>query len=59
MPNQEVNLTKRVQTERGLRYCPVVLAANGRVKPDFVVVNGKHEHHTRQDRLDSVIMSTW
>lgn len=46
MPNQEVNLTKRVQTDRGLRYCPVVLAANGRVKPDLVVVNGKHEHHT-------------
>src|SRR5579859_6409177 len=45
MPNQEVNLTKRVQTDRGLRYCPVVLAANGRVKPDFVLVNGKPEHH--------------
>ena len=29
--NRTVNLTKRVQTSRGLRYCPVVLAANGRV----------------------------
>jgi integrase/recombinase XerD len=47
--NREVNLTKRVlvQTETGsaLRYCPVVLSANGRVKPDWVLVNGKAEHH--------------
>src|ERR1035441_10584283 len=44
--NREVNLTKRVQTSTGLRYCPVVLAANGRVKPDMVLVNGKPERHT-------------
>jgi len=30
---------------RGLRFCPVVLSANGRVKPDVVLVNGKPEHH--------------
>jgi len=29
--NREVNLTKRVQTPNGLRYCPVVLSGNGRV----------------------------
>src|SRR5262249_17019110 len=40
-----VNLTKRVQTERGMRYCPVVQSANGRVKPDMVRVNGKEERH--------------
>src|SRR5207247_8774298 len=45
MPNHEVNLTKRIQTAHGSRYCPVVLSANGRVKPDFVHVNGKQEHH--------------
>jgi len=48
MPNtqaREVNLTKRVQTPKGLRYCPVVLAANGRVRPDFVIVNGQPERH--------------
>ena len=48
MPNtqsKEVNLTKRVQTARGMRYCPVVLAANGRVKPDLVIVNGQQERH--------------
>jgi integrase/recombinase XerD len=40
-----VNLTKRVQTDQGLRYCPVAESANGRVKPDLVVVNGNEERH--------------
>src|SRR5712691_2921110 len=44
--NREVNVTKRVQTSKGPRYCPVVLSANGRVKPDVVLVNGKPERHT-------------
>jgi integrase/recombinase XerD len=44
--NREVNVTKRVQTSAGTRYCPVVLAANGRIKPDVVLVNGKPERHT-------------
>ena len=44
--SKEVNLTKRVQTSNGLRYCPVVLSGNGRVKPDFVIVNGQPERHT-------------
>jgi integrase/recombinase XerD len=46
MPNREVNLTKRVQTPLGWRYCRVLLSANGRVKPDVVVVNGKEERHS-------------
>lgn len=25
--------------------CPVVLSANGRVKPDFVIINGQPERH--------------
>jgi integrase/recombinase XerD len=45
MANREVNLTKRVQTSRGLRYCPAALSANGRVKPDVVIVNGQEERH--------------
>ena len=45
MANRGVNLTKRVQTLHGMRYCPVVLSANGRVKPNFVHVDGKQEHH--------------
>jgi hypothetical protein len=40
-----VNLTKRVQTEDGLRYCPVIESANGRVKSNLVLVNGKPERH--------------
>jgi integrase/recombinase XerD len=43
--NRQCNVTKRVLTARGLRYCPVVLSANGRIKPDAVIVNGKIEHH--------------
>lgn len=45
MANREVNLTKRVRTAAGLRYCPAVRSANGRVKPDVVMVNGKAEAH--------------
>lgn len=43
--SKEVNLTKRVKAGNGMRYCPVVLSANGRVKPDFVIVNGQTERH--------------
>ncbi len=43
--SREVNLTKRVQTPKGLRYCPVVLSANGRVKADLVLVGGKTVRH--------------
>jgi integrase/recombinase XerD len=43
--HRKVNLTKRVDTGNGPRYCPVVFAATGQVKPDFVRVNGKPERH--------------
>jgi integrase/recombinase XerD len=43
--NKVVKLTKRVHTSKGLRYCPVVIALNGRVKPDWVKVNGNQERH--------------
>jgi len=45
MPNREANVTKRIKTPKGLRYCPVVISANGRIKPDVVLVNGKEERH--------------
>ena len=45
MANREVNLTKRVQTPHGTRYCRVLVSANGRVKPDAVVVSGREERH--------------
>jgi hypothetical protein len=41
----EVNLTKRIETPEGRRYCPAIIAANGRVKPNWVLVNGKPEKH--------------
>jgi integrase len=47
VPNREVNLTKRIKTPSGLRYCPVVLSANGRVKPDVVLINGKEDRHPK------------
>lgn len=43
--NREVNVTKRIKTAQGLRYCSVVVSANGRIKPDAVLVNGKEERH--------------
>jgi len=45
VPNRECNLTKRVRTNQGLRFCPVVLSVNGRVKPDWVLVNGEEKRH--------------
>jgi hypothetical protein len=45
MANREVNLTKRVQTPHGWRYCGVLLSANGRVKPDILVVSSHEERH--------------
>ena len=44
--NRDVNLTKRVKIDKGTRYCPVSISANGRVKPDAVMVDGKEERHT-------------
>jgi integrase/recombinase XerD len=43
--HREVNLTKRVQTSKGMRYCRVVVSGNGRVKANEVLVNGKPERH--------------
>jgi integrase/recombinase XerD len=44
--NRDCNVTKRVQISKGQwRYCPVVLSANGRIKPDVVKVNGREERH--------------
>jgi integrase len=44
--NRECNLTKRIKTTKGPRYCPVVYSNNGRVKPDAVLVAGREEKHT-------------
>ena len=43
--NVKVNLFKRVRTNTGLRCCPVVEAANGRVRAHVVIVDGREERH--------------
>ena len=41
----EVNITKRIVTKDWDRYCSVVLNSNGRVRADWVIVDGKQEKH--------------
>jgi integrase/recombinase XerD len=43
--NRQANLTKRIRTSKGLRFCPVVVSSNGRVKPDYVTIGDKEERH--------------
>jgi integrase/recombinase XerD len=43
--NKSVNLTKRVRTSGGLRFCTVIRSPNGRIKANFVVIEGREEHH--------------
>jgi integrase/recombinase XerD len=44
------HLTKRIRRADGRwRYCPVVFAANGRIRPPYVLVAGKEEHHPEGD----------
>lgn len=43
--NKSVNLTKRVQTPNGLRYCEVASAANGRIKAHYVIIDEREEYH--------------
>lgn len=46
MANRQCNLTKRIRLQdNSTRFAPVVLSDNGRIKPDVVLVNGKHERH--------------
>ena len=41
----QVNITKRIDTPEGKRYCPVVVGPNGRIKPDWAIVNDRQEKH--------------
>lgn len=41
----QVNITKRIDTSEGKRYCPVVVGSNDRIKPDWVMVNDRQEKH--------------
>ena len=44
-PSMEVNLTKRIDTPEGRRYYPAIITANGRAKPNWVLVNGRPEKY--------------
>jgi integrase/recombinase XerD len=42
----KVNLTKRVEVAgKGLRFSPALYAKNGRVRSDYVLVEGREEYH--------------
>jgi len=43
--NRVVSVVKRVQTAAGDRFVPVVELNNGRIKQDWVVVDGQEERH--------------
>src|SRR5438034_11558262 len=45
MRNRGVNITKRIVTPQGKRYCLVVFSSNGRIKQDLVLVDGREERH--------------
>jgi integrase len=45
MANSTVTLLRRVKTEAGWRYYPAAYAANGKVKPNVVLVNGQEVKH--------------
>jgi len=48
--NRTVNLTKRVQTCKGLRYCTVVLAMNVATKMSPILFSKKTGVYTRDGR---------
>ena len=41
----QVNVTKRIDAPEGKRYSPVIVGPNGRIKPDWVMVNDRQEKH--------------
>jgi integrase/recombinase XerD len=43
--NKSVNLTKRVKTPNGLRFCTVARAPNGRIKANLIEIAGREELH--------------
>ena len=41
----QVNITKRIDTPAGKRSSPVIVGPNGRIKPDWVMVDDRQEKH--------------
>ena len=54
----EVNVTKRIETRSGSRYCPVVVNSSGQIKSDWVIVNGNQERHPEGSYSGIAIMMT-
>lgn len=45
MPNSRVTLMRRCKTEKGWQYYPAARSGNGRVRPEYALVNGKQIHY--------------
>ena len=45
MPNRKVTLVRLCKTESGWRRYPAVIGRNGRVRPNFVVVDGRQREY--------------
>jgi hypothetical protein len=58
MANRDVNITKRVETSKGWRYCGVVFSANARVKPDVVIIDGREEHRPGIAGVVSILLAS-
>ena len=43
--NKTVNLTKRVKTPGGSRFCTVTRSTNGRIKANYIEIAGREEYH--------------
>jgi integrase/recombinase XerD len=41
----KVNITKRIKTESGWRFCTPAFAANGKLKPNVVLIDGEEQTH--------------
>lgn len=44
MPNTSVTLMRRCRTEDGWKYRPVAIGKNGRVRPEYAIVDGEQIH---------------
>lgn len=44
MPNQTVTLMRRCRTEDGWKFYPAAVGKNGRIRPEYVVIEGKQVH---------------
>ena len=43
--NRRVSVWKYVRIGKKWRYCKAAVGKNGKIKPDWVIVRGKEEHH--------------